>query len=421
MNISEKPHYAWVICTGCCLLLCCTAGLTMAAYGVYQPYVIVNGGLTNTQGSLLMTARSLAALFSTVCVLKVYSKTGVRVGVFLAALLAAMAFFVFSLAYNFPTYCIAAAMAGAAFGLGGMVPVGILIGRWFHKNRALALGIAAAGTGIASIFAPPIITVFIEKAGLHAAFRYEAIFIVAIAIIVLLLLRNDPQDMGTEQYGAGATLEDKKKLQKSAPLLPRTGQIAMIFAIFLLGTSTEPPYSHLSMLLSTNSFDAVTISYVLSVGGILVTVGKLLYGRITDKMGAQKSTTVVFSALILGLALNSLAGMSSVPLAFIAVICMGIGLSLSTVAIPVLAADMSSAEEYPAMIRTYQTTFMVGSLVFSLVPGAFADMTGSYVPAYITTAILASISMILVQQSYRGIEKAKIRVGGVDAIDGLSK
>ena len=136
-----RLHYSWFICAGGTLLLFCTVGLNTSAFSVYQPYMIAAGGLSNTQGSEITTLRSLAALLSFLLVEGYYRRTDLRLGVTLAAVGSALAFVLFGLARDFAGYCLAAIVAGVAYGFGGMIPVSMLIDRWFRSHKALALGI----------------------------------------------------------------------------------------------------------------------------------------------------------------------------------------------------------------------------------------------------------------------------------------
>ncbi|MEL7604119.1 MAG: hypothetical protein AAGU77_13265, partial [Bacillota bacterium] len=134
-------HYGWFIVAGCTLLLFCTVGLATSAFSVFQPYLIEAGGMSNTQGSAMLTVRSLSAFFAIWFVEKALKRTGLRLGVALAAVGSAASFALFGLSRGFIGYSVAAAVAGAAYGLGGMVPVSMLIDRYFQSHKAAALGI----------------------------------------------------------------------------------------------------------------------------------------------------------------------------------------------------------------------------------------------------------------------------------------
>ena len=87
-----------------------------------------------------------------------YQKVSIRVGTTIAAAAAGVSFLLYSAAEAYPLFCVGAAISGVSYGLGSMIPVSILINRWFYQHRALALSICASGSGIATIVLPPVTT-----------------------------------------------------------------------------------------------------------------------------------------------------------------------------------------------------------------------------------------------------------------------
>ena len=80
---------------------------------------------------------------------------------------------------------------GVANGLSSSTAATLLINSWFHDRKALALGIASAGTGVASITAPLILVPIIEKVSLSAAFLAVSGFVLVCTLIVFLIVRDD--------------------------------------------------------------------------------------------------------------------------------------------------------------------------------------------------------------------------------------
>lgn len=83
------------------------------------------------------------------------------------------------------------------------MPISLLIGRWFHARRGLAFGIGTTGSGIATIVMPPLITTLIEKRSLSFAFYTEAAITALASLLILLLIRDRPEDLGMLPYTAG--------------------------------------------------------------------------------------------------------------------------------------------------------------------------------------------------------------------------
>ncbi len=395
-----KLHYSWWICAGGTLLLFCTVGLNTSAFSVYQPFMIVAGGLSNTEASEITTLRSLAALLSFLLVERFYRKTDLRLGVTVAALGSALAFVLFGLSSGFAGYCLAAVVAGVSYGFGGMIPVSMLIDRWFRSHKALALGICAAGTGAATILAPPIVTAIIESASLRFAFIVEAGFIGVASIVVWFILRDRPEDKGLVPLFTGK----REKLVVAAEPARGAGRgvvVAMLAATVLIGVMANPGFSHLTVLFKSEGFDSMTVAWIASVVGVSLTIGKTIYGQITDRLGAYRSGFVFFGLLVVGEILCCLTGELNLAVAVIAMVCLGLGLPLATVGLSVWAAEVATPGQYGDTVRRFQMAYMIGALVFGPVPGMIADATGSYIPVYILMSLMAAAAMALVQISFR--------------------
>ncbi len=397
-------HYGWFIVAGCTLLLFCTVGLATSAFSVFQPYLIDAGGMSNTQGSTMLTVRSLSAFFSIWFVERALKRTGLRLGVTLAAIGSAASFALFGLAHGFIGYSIAAAVAGAAYGLGGMVPVSILIDRWFVSHKAAALGICAAGTGAATIVAPPLLTIMIRSTSLETAFLWEAAFVMLAAAVVFVLLRNAPEEMGLEpvtggNMGAARAAGERQEMRHGA--LP-----AMLMAMLLLGAIANPGFSHLSVLYQGEGFNAMTVSFLISFVGVTLTAGKCVYGEITDRLGAYRSGYLFFGMLVAGEVLCCFAGSGRMAVAVASMGLLGLGLPLSTVGLSVFAADFSGEQTHAKVLRHFQMAYMAGGLLFGPVPGMLADAEGSYVPAYVVLSVCAAVAMALVQITYKRMRTA---------------
>ena len=150
----KQFHYGWVVCVTCTLLLFVTMGTVSNGFSVYLPFILEEKGLTNAQTSSLVTLRCAVSFVAMLGIGFYYKKVSLRVGTGLAACCAGLAFLLYSLAEGYPLFCLGAAVSGLSYGLGSMIPVSILINRWFFRHRALALSICASGSGLATIILP---------------------------------------------------------------------------------------------------------------------------------------------------------------------------------------------------------------------------------------------------------------------------
>ena len=164
----RRPHYAWMVCLGGALSLFSTVGLGVNVFTIYQPEIIALRDFTNAQGSWITTTRSLFILVALLTVNFLCRKLGLRLVMGLGTALVGLSCLAFAFARSFPSYCFAAALTGLGYCYGGMVPLSLAIGAWFQDRRNLALGLATAGSGVSTIFAPLLITRIIRSQGMRA-------------------------------------------------------------------------------------------------------------------------------------------------------------------------------------------------------------------------------------------------------------
>ena len=85
----------------------------------------------------------------------------------------------------------------------------------------------------------------------------------------------------------------------------------------------------------------------------------------------------------------------------------GFGVPMSTVGLSVWAEAFSGAKRYDGVIRLFQTGYGLGALVFSFMPGLFADACGSYAPSYLVFLAFGVFSLLVVQSTYRRTARSR--------------
>lgn len=379
----KKVHYSWVICAAGTLLLTCTVGATSNAFSAYLPFIKAQG-YSGAQVSSILSVRCLFSLLGMLCVERYYKVLNLRTGLALSCLLSAAGFASYAFASAMWMYYFPAMLCGFAYGFGSLIPISILIRRWFSSKRAYAIGICASGTGIATICFPPAVTLLVENYGLFNAFMAEAFFLIICAGLIGLLLRNDPHELGLRPYGA----QNNPDGNVTAPIkggrrLPKGHLFCVLGALLLLGAVGTAGPGHFSVLFTTSGYSAMLASSAVSVFGISLTLSKLTYGLVSDRMGGCKSSLLFFFVLALGcLSCSFVDGKSSV-LVFAGVILMGLGYPPATVGISVWAADFSREADYAKTLKWFQISYSLGGLIFASTPGFLYDLTGRYQVAYL--------------------------------------
>lgn len=399
-----KKNYAWFVCAGCALLLFCTSGLAINAFAVYQPYILRLNGFTNSQSSLIITFRNVFSFASMLLTGRYYRLAGMRKGMTAAGLLTAASFAIFALAHNHAAYCAAGAVMGTAYGLGTMIPIAVLTGKWFNEKRGTALGICTAITGLSTIGIPSVITDCVEKYGLKTTFLGEAAVTALLILVSGALLRDDPADMGLAPYGSGAADESRN----FGGGFSKSDYAVLVPVLLFIGAAMNVSYSHISVLMTGEGISPVKAASAVSVSGIALMLGKLSYGRLSDITKGEKANLIFAPVFAAGLVLCCFVGRSGAVL-YAAMILYSFGMSYMSVGLSSWCAELSDEANYSKNIRFFQTGYSAGCMLFSAMPGIIADRTGgSYVPVFAVFAVMAVLLTAGIQIVFVRHRKGKI-------------
>lgn len=395
-NLKKNGGYSWLICAACMLLIICTMGTCTNAFSVYLPY-IESRGLNASAGSMILSVRCFFSLIGMLLVPLFYRRLSHRLGMTLTCIMAAFAFLIYSAAASAPVYYIAAAMAGLAYGLGSLIPVAIILNRWFQTGRGFAMGLCTAGTGISTICFPPLITYITETYSLRTSFLLESIFILGCALLIWLVLRDAPEETGREAYCKGKNIVKTKTVNHYN--LSGLRWPLMITAILMLGGVSTAAPGHFPVLFASEGYSVYAASAAVSVFGVMLALGKLVYGKIADRLGGYRPSVGFLAFLAAGCFFSCVGqGENLLPI-FLAAILMGFGFPLATVGLSVLSNDFADKEHYMTTLKWFQIAYAGGGMLFSSLPGILFEEFGSYVISYalflaMTVFIIAAVAVI---------------------------
>ena len=391
----------WLVCLGGAVMLFSSMGLGSNLYSVYQPYIIAQNAFTNTQASWIITTRSLFIVLGMMSAGWLCARLGIRNAVSAGMLLLVLSRLLFGAAGSLPAYLAAAALTGLAYSWAGMIPLSLLINNWFQDRNAFALGLASAGSGLATILIPAPLTGIIQAWGLKAAFWTEAAFALLLGGAVYLLVQDHPARLGLEPYYQGGGREHPP-LQHPAPegMSPLFWALYLT-AVFLTGAPTAIGMTNVGVLYRTEGFQPGTVAALVSCVGLALMVGKMLYGELADRLGGCPATCIIYGVALLAYALLCLAPNGSVPVAFAAAAALGLALPLSNVSFSIWARDFLGDEGFAKGLKWSQTLYALGIVAFGPLPGWLADRTGGYVASYLLFGGMMAVSFVFVALVYR--------------------
>jgi MFS family permease len=331
-----------------------------------------------------------------------YKKVSLRLGMTISCLILAVSFILLSQANSGIVCYLAALVMGVAYSYGTMIPISFILRNWFQDRLGTAIAIASCGSGIITVIAPPIITKLVESYGLHKAFAVEAGYIVICAVILYLILRDFPFELGLDPYrkvNSGAKQQKKARIADSK--LMKHESMQMIIGVFLLGCAIGVYLNPLAIHYRSVGFSSLQAASAISFYGTVLIAGKILFGIASDRFGTYRVNYIFLVSWILACFTTARVTVGSIPLFYTAIFLGGIGTALGTVGITVWAGELSSVDTYVRDMQRYQFMSALGQLIWSPTPGIIADVTGSYSLSYILSGFIIILVLIFVQSTYR--------------------
>ncbi|PTK57746.1 MFS transporter [Staphylococcus nepalensis] len=406
----ERLHFAWLILIG----LCFSVGLGKAALNnsaglflspVSQDLNVGVGSLT-----IYLSVSSIVTLLFLPFGGKLLSKYSARLVLFFAIIFQAGAFALFGLMNSiWGWYLLAIPLAiGGVFitVIGGPV----LIERWFSKGKGLALGILSAIGGLLGVFAQPIIGALISQFGWRNAYFITGLGVLIIVTpIILLLIRNSPKDKNTKAYGDTSTdIDPHKQIQNIEGIAYTTAKKTPAFFLlalfFFIITAISSFTMHVPTYLVNHGQKVSIAGAMMSALMVGVFVGSLVFGYLTDKIGAKK---VGLLAMILGLIATIL--LIAMP-DFIVVVAVALFLfgmftsSIGTIA-PAMASSLFGSKDYSQIYSTSSIGLALASIVALPAYGFIYDISGSYTTGLIIIILLFVVNIIAIILAFKNKEK----------------
>ena len=396
---TKKPHYAWVICLCGLWLFVCNMGLCSNILSVYLPFIEATG-LSDSTGSAILSIRCLFSFAVTFLVERYYRRLSLRTGIFIASLLGAASAVIHAIGGSALVYYTGAALGGVAYGLGAIYPTALLLSRWFHTHRGLAIGVSSAGSGVAVMAFSPLVSWLVLRYSLGTAFLLQAAFMFVSALGVFLLLRDDPAQKGLAPYGAGGDAGDDARAQEGPAELPRLVLWLLALMMLLIGGAGQAFSGHLSVLAQGCGYSVGTAATLVSLQGLVLVCSKFLSGGLADRFGSKRCTSLLLTVFLLGCALVQFMDGVSLFWCFAPVCLMALGASVYNVGPPLWARDLSDRAGYPRLLKWLQIFYNLGGILFSAVPGVIADHTGEYKSSYLLIAAMILTSLVILRWAY---------------------
>jgi predicted MFS family arabinose efflux permease len=259
---------------------------------------------------------------------------------------------------------------------------------WFTTRRGVALALLLTGSGIGSIFIPPLTEWMIE----HHGWRSGFLMLGGIALLGLpltaLLVRNRPE-------AAVVRVEHHADIGMTVPAALRTAAFWILALITILSAFSENGLvTNLASILTQHGVLAATAALALSVRGGAGIIARLGVGFAIDRVSPERIQTFVLAVTAAGTLILAFAGSGWVALLGAAILGMGLG-SEADVG-PYLLARYFGRRHFSVLYGLTWTAYAIGGATGPLWIGHLYDRAGAYLPRFtVYLAVIAFGAVIL--------------------------
>ena len=278
----------------------------------------------------------------------------------------------------------------------GMVPHVFLISEWFTSQRASAIGVVYAGSGVGIMILAPLSEWLISEHGWARAFEiYSAVVLIALLPLVWLFYQYGPYGEKLRQPSAKKADQNH---QWTARLALKSLQFWLLFfARICAAAGTTVIVTHQVAHVVDVGFSKLLAASVFGLAGLTSSFGRVVFGFIADRLSKQAAYTLNILMTLVGVgALMLLRDPSQSWLLYVYVIFFGIGFGSRAVIFSALTADIFSGKGFGSILGYSTVAVGVGGALGSYLGGAFYDWTGSYLVSFALSALVLAGSDICI-------------------------
>lgn len=372
----ERP-YGWVV-VGASLLL---MGIGTGALYVSVVALKLIAAEFDWPRSIPSLGYSLAVLgmgFGGILMGRWSDRSGVTAPAFLAAVMIPLGAYLASFSQGVWGFVATHAVLIGFFGIAGVfTPLMANVARWFDRRRGLAVGIVAAGQGLAGAVWPPVFRLLNDAVGWRDTFVLFALFALATMAPLVFLLRPRPPaasdaDALTSRSGDDARILGLGKNRVHGMLCCASVGCCVAMAmpmVHIVAHATDLGYTHAR---AAELLAALLGSAFIS---------RLLWGLVSDRIGGLR--TLMYGSLCQALILTLFVFTDSLPGLYLVSVLFGLGYGGIIPAYTVIVRELFPFAEIGWRIGVVYLFATVGMAAGGILGGMVFDLSGGYAIAFV--------------------------------------
>jgi MFS family permease len=282
-----------------------------------------------------------------------------------------------SLGAGYVTYGAGVGIAAAC----GYVPMVAVVGAWFERSRALAVGLAVAGIGVGTLVLSPLAASLIDTYGWRDTYRMFAIGGAAVLLACLPLMARPPVHAEAVRRPSTDAF--------ASPVFRR-----LLYSALGLALGLFVPFVFVGQYAKDQGVDSVQASILVGVLGGSSVLARIGFGSLVGQFGSYRLYRFCFLTHSLSFLVWLTAG-SSFALLVVFVAVLGIGYGGFVALSPIVLSDLLGVVGLGGMLGLFYTGAGLGGLVGPPFAGWLIDETGTYRWAIVFAAASGAVGTLL--------------------------
>lgn len=394
--IKIKPHFAWIVLLGICIIMGLSRGGINNVGGLFMSPVMAEIGCGAGEFMLYFSTSSLATILFLPKAGSLLKKYDVRILLIIGLVMHAGSFALFSILQNiWGWYILSLPMAvGSIFTTQIVGPV--LIGNWFKKYNGLAVGIMMAIVGLFGVILQPLTGVLITDLGWRQAYLILGTTVIIIGIpVILLAIRQHPRDkgllaLGEEEVSNSASAE--KNVSQGLTLIDVKRTFTFwAFIVFMFFTTSVACFSqHLPRYAGLLGYNTVFAGNAMGFYMAGTSIGAVILGLLSDKIGTSKAASITMFCGLSALLILIYKGQNAM---LFCAATMLYGFSSAAVGTlgPLLTKSLFGQKEYSAIYAVVAAGVALAGMIAPSGFGYIYDKLQSYTPVLWANVVMLGL------------------------------
>ena len=403
--------YPWIVVAVCFLMVMVCLGFGSYSRSTYLKVVTEQMGLERGAFSLSDTIRNLVTAILSIYFGKLLFRFEARkmiAGGFAALTVS----FVFNaVARGYLEFYIGGVFLGIGLAWTTTTIVGVLVERWFSGNTGTIMGVILAANGVGGFISEKVVNriIFgmdlsrpISEGNWRGAYWFVAVLFAVVGVIVVLLLRNKPEDLGIEKTSIA---EKKKRIKRVETWEGITLKQAIhkpyfymaVFSVFFNGIILQAMVTLAKPLMQDVGIGMNVIDAGFSIYAFLLVGTKVLTGLLYDKWGLKAVYSICSAGSLIAVILLLFQSPERTYFTYAYQFFAPIGLPLETVMIPLFTKGLFGLKDFTKTMGYFVAINTLGMAVGTSASNLVYDLIKTYVPC------LQALIVMFILSSFVGI------------------